>query len=62
MGGTSLAEGKGTIVGTVIGALISSVLNNGLQIVSVPQEWQNVILGIVILIAVYADMARKRTG
>ena len=28
---------------------------------SIPQEWQNVILGIVILVAVYADMARKRT-
>ena len=62
IGGTSLAGGKGTIVGTVIGALIISVLNNGLQIVSVPQEWQNVILGIVILVAVYADMARKRAA
>ena len=37
--------GKGSIVGTVIGALIISVLNNGLQIMSIPQEWQNVILG-----------------
>jgi ribose transport system permease protein len=60
IGGTSLAGGKGSIVGTIIGALIISVLNNGLQIMSIPQEWQNVILGIVILIAVYADMARKR--
>jgi ribose transport system permease protein len=60
IGGTSLSGGKGSIVGTVIGALIISVLNNGLQIMSIPQEWQNVILGIVILIAVYADMARKR--
>jgi ribose transport system permease protein len=60
IGGTSLAGGKGSIVGTVIGALIISVLNNGLQIMSIPQEWQNVILGCVILIAVYADMARKR--
>jgi ribose transport system permease protein len=60
IGGTSLSGGKGTIVGTIIGALIISVLNNGLQIMSIPQEWQNVILGIVILIAVYADMARKR--
>jgi len=60
IGGTSLAGGKGSIVGTVIGALIISVLNNGLQIMSIPQEWQNVILGAVILIAVYADMARKR--
>jgi ribose transport system permease protein len=62
IGGTSLSGGKGTIVGTVIGALIISVLNNGLQIMSIPQEWQNVILGLVILVAVYADMARKRTA
>ncbi len=61
IGGTSLSGGKGSIVGTVIGALIISVLNNGLQIMSIPQEWQNVILGCVILVAVYADMARKRT-
>jgi ribose transport system permease protein len=60
IGGTSLSGGKGSIVGTVIGALIISVLNNGLQIMSIPQEWQNVVLGVVILIAVYADMARKR--
>jgi ribose transport system permease protein len=60
IGGTSLSGGKGSIVGTVIGALIISVLNNGLQIMSIPQEWQNVVLGVVILVAVYADMARKR--
>jgi ribose transport system permease protein len=60
IGGTSLAGGKGSIVGTIIGALIISVLNNGLQIMSIPQEWQNVILGCVILVAVYADMIRKR--
>ncbi|MEO8687782.1 MAG: ABC transporter permease [Solirubrobacteraceae bacterium] len=60
IGGTSLSGGKGSIVGTVIGALIISTLNNGLQIMSIAQEWQNVILGIVILVAVYADMARKR--
>ena len=60
IGGTSLSGGKGTILGTVIGALIISVLNNGLQILSIAQEWQSVILGIVILVAVYADMARKK--
>ena len=42
-----------------VGALIISVLNNGLQIMSIPQEWQNVILGCVILVAVYADRMRK---
>jgi ribose transport system permease protein len=60
IGGTSLAGGKGSILGTVIGALIISVLNNGLQIMSIAQEWQKVILGLVILVAVYADMARKK--
>jgi ribose transport system permease protein len=59
IGGTSLAGGKGSIVGTVIGALIISTLNNGLQIMSIPQEWQNVVLGVVILVAVYVDMIRK---
>ncbi|NNG35347.1 ABC transporter permease [Nakamurella aerolata] len=61
IGGTSLAGGSGTIVGTVIGALIIGVLNNGLQTMSVPQQWQYVILGVVILIAVYIDMLRKRS-
>jgi ribose transport system permease protein len=37
-----------------------SVLNNGLQIISVPQEWQNVVLGVVILAAVYTDNFRRR--
>lgn len=60
IGGTSLSGGKGTIVGTVIGALIMSVLTNGLRIISVPQEWQTVIVGIVIFLAVYVDILRRR--
>jgi len=60
IGGTSLFGGKGTIIGTVIGALIMSALSNGLQVISVPQEWQSVILGVVILAAVYTDNIRRR--
>jgi ribose transport system permease protein len=60
IGGTSLQGGKGSIVGTVIGALIMAVLTNGLRIVSVPQEWQSVAVGCVILIAVYLDMLRRK--
>lgn len=60
IGGTSLSGGKGSILGTVIGALIMSVLTNGLRILSVKQEWQTVIVGIVIVLAVYADMMRRR--
>ncbi|MDO5502749.1 MAG: ABC transporter permease [Actinomycetia bacterium] len=61
IGGTSLAGGTGSILGTVIGALIIAVIQNGLQLLSIPQPWQLVILGSVILLAVYADMARKKT-
>ncbi|MFF3926446.1 ABC transporter permease [Paenibacillus lactis] len=60
LGGTSLSGGKGTIMGTVIGALIMSVLTNGLRILSVPQEWQTVVVGFVIILAVYADLLRRR--
>jgi ribose transport system permease protein len=37
-----------------------SVLTNGLRIISVPQEWQNVAIGVVILVAVYLDMLRRK--
>ncbi|GAA1487871.1 ABC transporter permease [Brachybacterium sacelli] len=62
IGGTSLSGGRGTIVGTMIGALIISTLTNGLQILSIPQEWQDVLLGAVILVAVFIDRLRKRSG
>lgn len=61
IGGTSLAGGRGTIMGTLIGALIMSVLTNGLRIQSVAPEWQIVATGIIIIGAVYADMLRKKT-
>ncbi|MEK3862375.1 ABC transporter permease [Paenibacillus sp. FSL H7-0716] len=60
IGGTSLSGGVGSILGTIIGALIMSVLTNGLQIMSVAQEWRTVIVGVVIIIAVYADILRRR--
>ena len=60
IGGTSLQGGKGSVIGTVIGALIIAVLTNGLRIMAIPQEWQRVAVGIVILLAVYLDMLRRR--
>ena len=59
IGGTSLAGGRGSILGTVIGALIMSVLLNGLRILSVAQEWQTVVTGAIIIAAVYLDMLRR---
>ncbi|MFF7294078.1 ABC transporter permease [Microbacterium sp. NPDC008134] len=60
IGGTSLLGGRGSILGTVIGALIMSVLVNGLRIMSIQSEWQNIVVGIVILIAVFFDSLRNR--
>jgi ribose transport system permease protein len=60
IGGTSLSGGAGTILGTIIGAFIMSVLTNGLRIMSVAQEWQTVVTGVIIILAVYADILRKR--
>ena len=60
IGGTSLSGGRGTMLGTIIGALIISVLTNGLRILSVPQEWQTVVTGVIIILAVYADILRRR--
>ncbi|HSM54909.1 MAG TPA: ABC transporter permease [Candidatus Sulfomarinibacteraceae bacterium] len=60
IGGTSLSGGEGTILGTIIGAFVISVLTNGLRILSVPQEWQIVVTGAIVILAVYADILRRR--
>lgn len=60
IGGTSLSGGAGTILGTIIGAFIMSVLTNGLRILSVAQEWQTVVTGVIIILAVYADILRRK--
>ena len=61
IGGTSLSGGVGTILGTIIGAFIMSVLINGLRIMSVAQEWQMVLTGLIIILAVYTDNLRRNT-
>jgi len=55
IGGTSLSGGKGTIMGTVQGALIIGILNNGLVLLNVSPFWQQVIKGFVILLAVIIE-------
>jgi ribose transport system permease protein len=60
IGGTSLSGGEGTILGTLIGAFVISVLTNGLRILSVPQEWQIVVTGAIVILAVYMDILRRR--
>jgi ribose transport system permease protein len=60
IGGTSLSGGEGTILGTIIGAFVISTLTNGLRILSVPQEWQIVVTGAILISAVYLDRRRRR--
>ncbi len=59
IGGTSLSGGVGTVGGTVIGALIIGVLNNGLVLLNVSPFWQQVVKGAVILLAVIIDRRSK---
>jgi ribose transport system permease protein len=61
IGGVSLSGGEGTIMGTIIGAFIISTLTRGLQILSVPQEWQIVVTGLIIILSVYLDILRRRS-
>lgn len=60
IGGTSLFGGIGTIGGSVVGAFIPTVLRNGLVIARVQPFWQNVAIGIVLILAVYLDQRRRR--
>lgn len=58
LGGTSMSGGRGKITGTLIGILIIAVLNNGLNILGVSSYWQDVVKGLVILVAVLSDKNR----
>lgn len=60
IGGTSFSGGVGTIAGTVIGAFIISVLNNGMSLLEVPTFYQFIIKGLIIILAVWFDVLSKR--
>ena len=60
IGGTSMAGGSGKLGGTLIGALIIGILNNGLNLMGVNSDWQFIIKGAVILGAVYMDFIRSQ--
>ena len=60
IGGTSLSGGIGTIWGTIIGALIIGVLNNGLDLLNVSAYWQTIVKGSIIVIAVIIDERKNR--
>ena len=60
IGGVSLEGGRGNIIGVIIGVLIIGIVNNGMSVLKVGPEMQNVMLGVVILAAVAVDYIRRR--
>lgn len=60
IGGTSLFGGAGTILGTAIGALLMSVIQNGMVILKISAYWHNLVVGIIIILAVGLDQMRRR--
>ena len=60
IGGTSLAGGRGTVIGTIIGAFIMSVLTNGLRVMGVLEEWKIVVTGVIIIVAVFIDIVLRK--
>jgi ribose transport system permease protein len=59
IGGTSMSGGRGGIIGTFIGALFMGVLRNGLNLLQVSTFYQSVFIGVLIIVAVVIDSARK---
>ena len=60
IGGASLLGGEGTIIGTVIGALIIAIIQNGLIFLGINPFWQFIAVGTVIILAVLVDQTKKR--
>lgn len=59
LGGTSLSGGYGTVFGTFVGALIMGVINNGMNLIGLPYFYQQIVKGIIIIVAVYLDVRNK---
>ena len=59
LGGTSMAGGSGTIVGTIVGAFVIGVINDGMTMCGVTEFWQKVIRGLVIILAVVIDQTQR---
>jgi len=59
LGGTSLTGGRGSVIGTVVGVFIPAVLANGFIIMGIQPFWQMVVIGFVVIAAVYADQIKR---
>ncbi len=62
IGGASFFGGRGTVIGVLAGVLIMGILRNGLNINNVSAFWQQILIGLVIIVAVYIDVLRRRAA
>lgn len=64
IGGASLSGGEGSVIGTVVGVLMLNIINNALVLFNVSVHWQNLIAGVILVLAVTFDVVshKKRTG
>lgn len=60
IGGTSIMGGEGGVIGSILGAIVMSVIKNGMVLLGVSTYWQQIVLGIIIVIAVVMDLMRKK--
>ena len=60
LGGTSMAGGKGSISGTVLGAMVIGIISNGLNLIGVSSYWQLIVKGIIIATAVILDSQKEK--
>jgi D-xylose transport system permease protein len=60
IGGSSTMGGEGTIIGAIVGALVMACLNNGIGLMGLNVDWQKMITGLILLLAVWFDIASKK--
>lgn len=61
LGGASLRGGKASVFGSVVGAILIATIRNGAVLMHIPDQWQKVLLGVIVLAAVYLDTRRRET-
>ncbi|MEP5514565.1 MAG: ABC transporter permease, partial [Bauldia litoralis] len=60
LGGTSLSGGRGTLIGTLLGVFILKIIDNGIIILQWNQDLQMIVPGVVLILAIYLDILRRR--